>query len=346
MNRVSTKIHIVTDVKTKHYESLKATRKRKKLSDDEKKIDIESRKKHRFDNTYAKKLADGWKDTRIDNKPCPQCKRICVREILDGMDREMYTICHPTYTKHKTMWWAPTCLECIAKRSQEKRETFEGFTTKKAVELRHHLNGTMFYFRGIIDNARTLSGGRCSSCGIGVISAQKSGWRQETFNLCHPDLKKKPADEKHIVVSCMACNAFQNDYSWDKHVDNLIALSKPPPERNNDLSHIHRSWVRHCGRSANNKPLQRALLARDGKYCMASGVELNFTGGLWNTASVDRIDGSKGYTLENCRLVAAHINYVKNYSITEAELQRWITHIRSMDDETIWEICEPHMLDD
>lgn len=54
------------------------------------------------------------------------------------------------------------------------------------------------------------------------------------------------------------------------------------------------------------------LFLEQGRKCALSGVELVISGTThYNTASVDRIDSSKGYVLGNIQWVHKHINFMK-----------------------------------
>ena len=59
---------------------------------------------------------------------------------------------------------------------------------------------------------------------------------------------------------------------------------------------------------------------------------------------VDKIDRKQDYTFDNSRLVATHINFVKNHSIDETQLQEWIAHIRSIGEDAIRANCKPYIL--
>ena len=54
------------------------------------------------------------------------------------------------------------------------------------------------------------------------------------------------------------------------------------------------------------------LFIKQGKKCALTGIELTFSHkGMNNTASLDRIDSSKGYELDNVQWVHKHINFMK-----------------------------------
>lgn len=84
-------------------------------------------------------------------------------------------------------------------------------------------------------------------------------------------------------------------------------------------------WNDHIVRSANGSKgrnkieltvtIQEAwdLFAKQNKKCALSGVDIRISStNRYNTASVDRIDSSKGYTLDNIQWVHKHINLMKN----------------------------------
>jgi hypothetical protein len=49
-----------------------------------------------------------------------------------------------------------------------------------------------------------------------------------------------------------------------------------------------------------------------GDRCQITGVPVTWEPHQWNTGSVDRIDSSKGYTLDNVQLVIWPVNMMKN----------------------------------
>lgn len=54
------------------------------------------------------------------------------------------------------------------------------------------------------------------------------------------------------------------------------------------------------------------LFLKQKKKCALSGVDLEISGtAIYNTASIDRIDSSKGYELGNVQWVHKHINFMK-----------------------------------
>lgn len=84
-------------------------------------------------------------------------------------------------------------------------------------------------------------------------------------------------------------------------------------------------WADHVVRSANGskgrKPLEFTLTKQEAwdlflkqnRKCALSGVDLEINSqNKYNTASVDRINSSKGYVLSNIQWVHKHVNLMKN----------------------------------
>jgi hypothetical protein len=334
--------------KAERQERKKMLWKRSRLSESERQSDIAKNKRFKQLGDYLEAIAHNWKDVRKDDKKCPRCQKICVLDTQRDINMNKQTICSLRYRKErKTIDWEARCLSCGCMTEDMKKTIGTGFNKAMIASLRHHLNGDRAFIREALARIRSRCLNKCASCGITVISYTGSGWAQESINVIHPNIyTSQMVDESHIAISCHACNSFQNSEPWNVHMQNLIELSKQPPSTrlSNQLLDIPHNWNRTCGRRYTAQ-LKRDLLSRDGGYCAASGVALEFVPGYWNTVSVDRIDNNiKEHTLENCRLVAKCINYVKKYSIDETQLQEWIAHIRKIGEAQIRANCQPYML--
>ena len=114
--------------------------------------------------------------------------------------------------------------------------------------------------------------------------------------------------KKNPVQSC-GCVKF---YRGDKHRDWK------------GIGEISGSWwamhVAHEIKQKKRKPvavdltLEEAwkLFERQDKKCALSGISLKFSSkAYFNTASLDRIDSSKGYELGNVQWVHKHVNFMK-----------------------------------
>lgn len=65
------------------------------------------------------------------------------------------------------------------------------------------------------------------------------------------------------------------------------------------------------------------LFLKQNRKCALSGIELNFPEKEWGgTASLDRIDSSKGYTLDNVQWVHKDVNLMKN-KMSNEEFINW-----------------------
>lgn len=285
-------------------------------------------------------LLPNWRDIRKDDKRCVKCQKICVKRELHNGDPlpDTHTLCSYTLVKKRaTVSWDENCVLCKRKMSLNKYHTEDGFTSNLVNALKLHVDGFSHDRRAILDNIRKRGNGLCSSCGIRLISLPQSGFAQESINMHSPELNafgNRSISADYLVQSCLACNLFQNGYSWKQHLQNLVELCDVPLVYNMDISDIPYNWddtiYLHCPIN-----LRRKLLQTQGRYCAASGIEMRFESGYWNSVSVDKINGDDGYVDGNCRLVCKCINYVKNFSITEDQLQRWIAHVRYIGPELL-----------
>ena len=77
------------------------------------------------------------------------------------------------------------------------------------------------------------------------------------------------------------------------------------------------------------------LFLKQNKKCAISGIELKFksyTKKPDGTASLDRIDSSKGYTIDNVQWVHKDVNYMKQ-SMENQEFLNWISLIYKYNNE-------------
>lgn len=81
-------------------------------------------------------------------------------------------------------------------------------------------------------------------------------------------------------------------------------------------------WYNHVTRERNQKRRKKLtinitkeyawdLFIKQKRKCALSGLELRISNGSLNTASIDRIDSSKGYIKGNVQWVHKHINFMK-----------------------------------
>lgn len=91
-----------------------------------------------------------------------------------------------------------------------------------------------------------------------------------------------------------------------------------------DISGHRWSEIRRCGERRNipfEIIIQEAwtLFLAQNRCCVLTGIKLSFDE---RTASLDRIDSSKGYTMDNIQWVHKIINQMK-WSLTDQELLSW-----------------------
>jgi len=276
-----------------------------------------------------------WKDSRIESRRCNTCHKLCLRdESHKGPVADTHTLCsYSIYKVWKKVGWASSCLYCERLRTLERNQTKYGFDNSLMNGLRYHVNGTIRERRAVLASVRSRCKYYCSSCGIALISKSKAGFAQESLNAHSPELftiDQRSATDIHLSQCCMACNFFQHKYSWKQHLQNLIELCDVPLIRNTSIADVPSMWVRIGSMRMACQMRWKLLQQKGDRHCAASGIEMRFESGFWNSVSIDRIDGKRGYVLDNCRLVCKCLNYVKNYSIDEAQLQAWIAHIRSI----------------
>lgn len=107
---------------------------------------------------------------------------------------------------------------------------------------------------------------------------------------------------------------------------NLGKTCKKCSNRKTDNCHrgyvgfVRSSWFGKAKTQAEIRELEFSIIAEDinnlylqqNKKCALSGLEIGWAEvGQGHTASIDRIDSSKGYTLENIQLVHKDINMMK-----------------------------------
>ena len=83
----------------------------------------------------------------------------------------------------------------------------------------------------------------------------------------------------------------------------------------------------------------KELWDKQNGICPYSGLKMTLEFGYMNSASLDRIDSSKGYMKNNIQFVVLPINYLKN-SYSDLDVKRFLKSISSYtsrfrEDETI-----------
>ena len=94
---------------------------------------------------------------------------------------------------------------------------------------------------------------------------------------------------------------------------------------------IHISWFNACPKGARERGLECTITIEDvwnqyvkqGKVCNLTGKEIGWCPRIRRngTASIDRIDSSKGYTIDNIQLVHKDVNFMKGVFSQEYFIQ-------------------------
>ena len=292
-------------------------------------------KKSEYVNKIQQLIESKCIDDRRAGKCCPHCKKVFIG--FDLLRNPHHT--YETYAGHRVVEnmikWASTCIACKAlmrKRTSPHTALFDNLCSNIA----RHRNGTREDMKKTLYFIRTRDMKRCKACNVEVVSEQKSGWRQESINDMRPNELNddKTTKLENLAISCLCCNMVQNKLPWVDFINALKIIANTTPQKNHSpLTSSELKWLLQRRSSDDNErcnpEIKFAAYVRDGRHCVLTGAEMVFVSGFWNTVSFDRIDSKLPYTLENTRLVCKHINFAKQRSITEAELQEWLAHIRA-----------------
>lgn len=317
-------------IQDKHYSTTKVEDAEKK------KQDLCDKRKERL-----KTLLIDHRDIRKLGTQCTQCRLFRVpHEKSDTWElKNDETFTGFKHNKSKAVVWCTACDACEKKRRLTGYVTNNSpvFVTGLANNLNRHLNGTLEKRREALEKIRKIAGGNCTACGIKVISAGKSGFRQESVTDINP--KNRPIDEEtpihELVVVCLACQNFQNSLNWEDFKVALRTIATSVPEKNMiepQFSQEEMEWIDNLkwNKKSCPIPVRLEVVKRDGRKCVYTGVDLQFSSApAWNKASYDRLDSDQPYSLENTQLACLNINLTKKYAIDSNELNAWLTHLRN-----------------
>lgn len=167
--------------------------------------------------------------------------------------------------------------------------------------------------------------------------------RQISINDKHPNMRigivtvteitKDNDVASDLVVSCQACNFFQNMLPWSEFLSALLQIAESLPHvlhRDNitPLTHPEKSYIRNHDTHGCPSQLRREVIESYGRHCYYTGVPLQFYASAPFSVSFDRTDSTQPYALNNTRPVGKHINFVKIKNITETDLLGWLAHLR------------------
>jgi hypothetical protein len=287
-------------------------------------------------------ILQGFIDSRKYGKKCPSCHKLYVKSeelTFEIALKDNETPCgYQRFIGRNRINWNSYCLTC--QTTIQKKSYIEGtrsFDTHQIITLKRHLAMTTDEMRVALNHFREQFGEKCAACGIQTIRGGKSGFRQESLTDMYPK-KRTRADPscgiEDLRLVCLACQYFQNNSNWINEFDNSLCEIQVAPYKPKNLSPLNDTELSYLLNTKSNRngktiELKLKLFARDGRHCRYTGVEMRFESGYWNSVSFDRFNSKEIYTFENTQLVCQSINYVKNGSITEDELNDWITHVRS-----------------
>lgn len=288
---------------------------------------------------------EGYIDSRHDNICCSKCNRIKVAyERSDRTPIDETTHAETGFLKSGFLIsWCSRCMECNANYSNNYNQAPEHFNGVIAGStIMTHVKGTKDDFVNVAKHIRNRDKDICYTCGIQVIAQTKSGWKQLSINDKNPDLRTQDKNVliDDLVLTCLACNLFQNSLSWKECIDALHTIANTPPVIQDDsidsnyISSLPRkqaAWIklsRAKERCPRDMKIQAAEKSRG--ICQLLHIPVVFESNHWNTAAFDRINTKIGYNdPNNVQVAANHANYVKKGAITLEEFNEWVQHIRT-----------------
>lgn len=189
----------------------------------------------------------------------------------------------------------------------------------------------------------TKSGG-CIDCSISRSLDRYHGRDAEqttTYNQNHWRANRKSAKDQGLTTyngkPCAVCSGTLR-YTCNKtcvkcHSDRGKARRATTPQPNQTWYKENR--IRQMLLNARNRAGKRGLafdLTEDQivipSHCPVLGIELTWEGDRANSPSLDRLDNSKGYTLENCRMISFRANSLKSDATLE-EMQSIVRYMES-----------------
>lgn len=180
------------------------------------------------------------------------------------------------------------------------------------------------YPRGSITEA-TLTKRMTSTCHHCHI---KIDWSRKSRNmLCRGSFDRISNLGAHtldnIVPSCLGCNLLRNKMDVEEYHTYVRDLVRRPGEPA-DLDQWDVIRVKRRQLSLDNV---RHLFKQQGGRCYLTGVAFEETGP--RRYSVDRLDSSKGYTLDNVGLCLININFMKSTSTPEQAKAHWSHFVKT-----------------
>lgn len=168
----------------------------------------------------------------------------------------------------------------------------------------------------------------CTVCGVELTSENQ-----------------KPYHKKNYVHKCIECvRAYGREVSKKKYGKEQASLSKKNWDRlkkDDPKRYTVRQMISSSGKRAKQKGLEHNLtteylLTLTNKTCPILGTELSYGGkGLPNSASLDRVDSSKGYVEGNVWIISNLANTMKSNATVEELIKfgEWCNSLKGTEDE-------------
>lgn len=292
-------------------------------------------------------ILNGIVDRRNYQKPCPDCGKICIpfEKHDETFDPNIHTETRSTIrSDQSTFDWQSKCRNCMGIYNSIANNDPVNFFDSQLPTIKRHLIGTTEELKQLVKFIADRDNAICRSCGVKTILETKSGWRQFSLNDMHPDRRKvtKVAPIEDIACSCLACNLFQNDLSWDKFqialrevasADlKLIGQTSDTKSFFDSLSKKERNYIIHGAADPDTCPIDIRIdmINMYQNICQLLGTKVVFEPNKWNSASYDRHNSKQPYTvIGNVQLTGTHANFVKQKKITNDQMMQWRTYIRN-----------------
>lgn len=272
-----------------------------------------------------------YNDTR--SSCCLKCN-MCLKTKIAVEESNTYTLKpDETFTgsliknDQKKIRWFSICVTCAKQqRAQNYLNGGVRFTKGLVHLIRAHKSVSPLDAKLILDELIKSEASKCFTCDIDLIAKGKSGFSQMSINKIHPDKPKSNI----VHMSCLACNLAQNDLPYIEFLRFLYTIAKNTRVKNNTeaLNEKELQWLNWIAIACPND-VRLFVANKYGRYCYYTGLEIAFESFKFNTASFDRINSKLPYSNDQVQLVCKNINYVKKLSISEAELLKWLAHLRN-----------------
>lgn len=177
------------------------------------------------------------------------------------------------------------------------------------------------------------SGCKCKNCGDPVDKNRKTCSRNCSCALGLKSMGSRPRNIRKMNeignLKCSSCKKYKPKISFSishlkskkikicSYCKECASKLRSKWNQNQKTYLILRVQQAMKRRNGGNLPREWAVNEYDrvGGLCHYTGIKMTFTQGkgrTWSNASIDRIDNSKGYTIDNCVLCCVGINLMKH----------------------------------